>query len=284
MLSAILHKSKLRLTEDALTAAFFDALRIHARHAILLRLLASARSLSGAAPSLPASTSFRLDFWPDTEEGEPDVRVLLLDASQQVVGALLVEAKLGAPKSGVDDDEDEEPTTDRIKDQLARYLRAEVDSRRGHPVLGIIYLTHHPGLPKADLEDSARSLTSHARPELASLLFWLGWRDMEDLLATETEPDSPWGRHAADVVATLRSAGLFRFRGLHRHLALPLGNRWRFAAAATSFIAPWRWPSPPAAAPRTERWRYQEPVSYRWPRGLTPSTSPYRYRTQRRTQ
>jgi hypothetical protein len=284
VLSAILHKSKLRLTEDALTAAFFDALRIHARTATLLRLLGSARSLSGAAPSLPPCASFRLEFWPDTEEGEPDARVLLLDERQQGVGALLVEAKLGAPKSGVDDDEDEEASPDGIKDQLARYLRAEVDARPAHPVLGIVYLTHHAGLPRTDLEESARSLTRHARPELAGLLFWLGWRDVEDLLAIEAAPDTPWGRHAADVVAALRFAGLFRFRGLHRHLTRPLGDRWRFAAATTSAIATWQWPSPPGVLPRSARWRYQEPVRYRWPRGVTSSTSPYRYRTERRTE
>jgi hypothetical protein len=203
VLSLVLH-GKLAVTEDVLTAAVFDAIQETQDLALVRALLAGARGLHGGV-SVAAFDGFEVELWPWTDAGEPDVRIVLR-AGGAHVGTVLVEAKLGASKhgEGVALIDEEAPV---LRDQLARYLRAEVDR---DPTTVLVYLTHHGVIPDADLRESIDCLPRLGRPELADRLHWLPWRELERAMAARIAEGAPHAR----VRQILRRVRMYWFDGM----------------------------------------------------------------------
>lgn len=193
-------RGKIPVSEDVVTAAVFDHVR-NARDPVswICRLVSAARHISGVVPTpLPEFDSIAVELWPTTQAGEPDVRIAARCNGRTVV-RIIVEAKLGAHKSGEGDVCLDKGTGD----QLARYLLGEMDA--GDGTLRLIYLTHHAALPRCDIEDSCRVLRDAGREDLIDGLLWLSWRDVEALF------EEPTGR---DVRELLRRVKMYRFTGM----------------------------------------------------------------------
>lgn len=170
MISLVL-RGKLAVSEDVLTAVVFDEIRGRRSSDLLGALLAGAHPAVAAA-RLPAFVDLEVELWPRTRAGEPDVRVRL-DCADGTSAVLLIEAKLGAGKSGVGP-----VSPDRSKgDQPARYLLAETEERHDARVF-LLYLTDHAYVPAEDLAATVKHLRDAGRPDLAERLFWRSWRDV----------------------------------------------------------------------------------------------------------
>jgi hypothetical protein len=135
-----------------------------------------------------------------------------------VVGRFLIEAKLGAEKSGtgaVSEDGTQ-------GDQLARYLLAEATD---HPAANVclIYLTHHACCPRAELEASDAQLRHAGRDDLCDRLFWMSWRDVEAGL-TYLGDALPWN----DLRAVFRHVSMYRFRAMRLDHVGSLDGRWAY--------------------------------------------------------
>jgi hypothetical protein len=202
-LNSLALAGKLAVTEDALTASLLDALRYSASAPLLQQLL-----IAGATPLVPGAVlppfdRFDVEPWPQLRGREPDAR-LLLARNGAVVCRLLLEAKLGAAKSGggaIDEDA-------LSGDQLASYLHAESVHHRGEPV-ALLYLTHHAAMPREDLVGSAEQLGRAGRADLVPALFWTSWRDVEQRLRSLSHRP-PW---LEDLLALLGRARMRRFDG-----------------------------------------------------------------------
>lgn len=255
MLSAVL-RGKLAISEDILTAAVFDAFASSEDVAAILDLVTESRGLTGS-PTPPACDAASIELWPRLSTGEPDVRITLW-SDKRVTGTVLVEAKLGASKSGegmTDGGRDETPAVD---DQLARYLigQAHLD-----PTCVLIYLTHHAVMPVEDLQASAACLDRLGRGELASRLYWLPWRDIERILARRVQAVADYAR----VRDVLRRAQMWWFDGIRITTRLALAGPPAFYGATADRYA---WPT--VAGPAATRWRYATSHTGGWP---TPPTS-----------
>jgi hypothetical protein len=130
---------------------------------------------------------------------------------------LIVEAKLGAPKSS-EDDGTELPEEGAVVDQLGKYFRDAVHGRdrkdggRPHRV-DVVYLTHHAVVPRDDLAASHRVVAS-MRGAAAGDLYWLSWRDLERTAAAEAAAAEPGRREAlGSLRAVLVQEGFAQFRG-----------------------------------------------------------------------
>lgn len=230
MRSAALHR-KVELTEDVLTASFFDLVRVHDDIATLRQLL----DLAGIQVIAPdAWTRFKIVLWPSWDSGEPDAVILLFEESR-LVAQVVVEVKAGAAKSGVDAPDD--VAAGRVDgnhgDQLAKYLREAVKREPVVPA-ALIYLTHHPTAPRDEINASTASL--RRPPACEAPIAWASWRDVEDhLLARRGHAEGPLERDIDDAVVMLRRTGLFRFRGewLPTPTVRPAGTPifWRRAPA-----------------------------------------------------
>src|SRR4051812_20046588 len=97
MLSLVLRR-KLAITEDVLTAVFFDALAQTGDVELWSAILRTAWP-ADCDPSIPRFDSFDIRLWPRTQAGEPDAEIVLCRERVEVA-RVLVEAKLGAQKSG----------------------------------------------------------------------------------------------------------------------------------------------------------------------------------------
>jgi hypothetical protein len=215
VLSLVL-KNKVTISEDVLTAAVFGAFRLFHEPAALASVLSLA-SRRGTTLDVPEFESYGIELWPQHHRGEPDARILLRHGGS-VVARLLVEAKLGAEKS-----ETGEVADDGTRgDQLARYLLAEA---REHPDedVSLVYITHHAGCPRADLDDSERQLAGANRADLSERLFWISWRDVEAVVGG-LGPALPWG----DLRAVFGRISMFRFQGMRLELVGPLAGRWAY--------------------------------------------------------
>jgi hypothetical protein len=255
MLSVVL-RGKLAITEDVLTAAVFDAFASSADVTAIRDLVTESRGLIGT-PTLPAYDAATLELWPRLSTGEPDVRITLL-SDQRVVGTVLVEAKLGASKSGqgmTDSGYDEPPVVD---DQLARYL---IGQARLDPTCVLIYLAHHATMPAEDLQASAACLGCLGRGDLASRLYWLPWRDVERIIARRMQEGADYGR----VRDVLRRAEMWWFDGMRITTRLALAGSPAFYGAGPD---QYRWPT--VAGPARPRWRYATSHTDDWP---TPPTA-----------
>jgi hypothetical protein len=244
---SLIARGKLAISEDVLTAIVFDELALAKERMMAQRLLAlglnrDRQALLVTDPCTPA----HIELWPRTAAGEPDVRLSFTSATGLHI--VLVEAKLGAGKSG----HGELDADQGSGDQLGRYLREE---RRREPEarVSLLYLTHHAAFPREDIEDSMKSLHREADAALRHEIFWASWRDVEDLLAER--PEFVMSRDA------LRQVSMFRFKG-----------RWPCGGERTSTWAygqveatrrHWSWLSPvvPSAA-----WTYRSrPATSLWP-------------------
>jgi len=236
MLSLALH-GKIAITEDVLTAAFFDVLA--ERHDVAL-LKAIIQTAHGCGPALVIPDQFEFDvaLWPRTDAGQPDVRICLQRGGSRIA-TLLVEAKLWAPKSGSGEIEEE----GRSGDQLARYLLAESAS---DPNVFLLYLTHHAARPDDDLDESMAHLRMKGRHDLADRLLWTSWRAMERFLATSDV------RSYVRVRELLRRVRMFWFDGMQTTMSLTLRSAPSFYRA-NPITYGW------STAPRQEHakpWRY----------------------------
>lgn len=190
MISLVL-RGKLSLTEDVLTAAVLDHVR-QQPVALLRELLLLARP----AIDVPHFDEAKYELWPQTPVGEPDARLTLF-AARQPVATIVIEAKLGARKSG----EGEIHEVKAIGDQLARYWAHEQKRASSLPVT-LIYLTQHAAAPREDLLASVQVLTARGTSFPGEPIVWLSWREVHTVLRTS----------GADVVELLRRAGMIRFQ------------------------------------------------------------------------
>lgn len=204
MISLVLH-GKIPESEDALTAAFFDAFRYTRDAKLLGRILSHAKLFEGS-DALPAFDDFEVELWPSLGGKEPDAW-LYLYARGKTVCRVIVEAKLGADKSSfgaIDRDA-------RSGDQLAYYFLEAVRIGAEHPC-ALLYLTHHGAMPRESLRESTRVLAQHSRGESVGRFFWLSWRDVHEVLVEE-HARSVSGP-LADVCRLLERVRMFRFRSI----------------------------------------------------------------------
>jgi hypothetical protein len=206
---------KARVSEDALTGVLADLVAWWPDHAV--SLLARARRFDGRTMLEPSGVTGHagelvVTPWPRWPSGEPD---LVLEFRQAAGRSLLIlEAKLGAPKSSTDD-ENTSVDEEAVVDQLAKYYR---DAARGldRPGAGppdrvdVVYLTHHLFAPEQDLADSHRSM----RRTVAGDLFWLSWRDLERTVRHELQGAVGSRQRALrSLGAVLAQEGFARFDG-----------------------------------------------------------------------
>ncbi len=255
MISLVL-SGKLSITEDPLTAAFADFVRYENRVDVLRSIFARATGLAPGA-ALPLDfDSFELDLWPILEGREPDIRVVL-KAGGRPVARLIIEAKLGAEKSGAG----EIDTEARSGDQLGYYLMHEARSATGHPT-ALLYLTHHGSMPKADLEESAKALRKAGHGDLTRALFWLSWQEVHGILAALASPSLM----AADLLKVLEKVGMFRFSGIVARPPLPVLVAPAFYSSARPRVATTYFSHPRQLGTLT-RWDYRGQIAtrpYRW--------------------
>jgi hypothetical protein len=191
---------RISIGEDVVTASLTDALR-YSPALLAQTLLRKARPFSRR--SLPAFDRLAIEPWPSLGGREPDSRWLLYRGAD-LVSRLVVEAKLGAPKTGEGEVDEEQ----RSGDQLAYYMSVEQREHPGERV-SALYLTHHAALPVADLRESAEYLQKAGAGQLADELFWLSWRDVQGLLETMKE-----SQPCLDVAELLRRVHMFRFQSV----------------------------------------------------------------------
>ncbi|MGH7289231.1 MAG: hypothetical protein ACREI8_14560 [Myxococcota bacterium] len=92
----------------------------------------------------------------------------------EVVGALVIEVKYEAGKSGEDDSEDE--------DQLGKYAAALGEHFPGVASKLVIYLTADSHPPIEELADSWKAITEKAMLDAGEVLRWISWRDVDRVL------------------------------------------------------------------------------------------------------
>lgn len=266
MLSVVL-RGKLAITEDILTAVVFDALASTTDVDAVRDLVTECRGLT-RSPTLPAYDDATIELWPRLTTGEPDVRITLR-SGERVVGTVLVEAKLGASKSGdgMTDSGGDDPAT--VDDQLARYLigQAQLD-----PTCVLIYLTHHAVMPVEDLQASATCLDRLGRGDLAARLYWLPWRDVERIIARRIQAGADYVR----VRDVLRRAEMWWFDGMRITTRLALAGSPAFYCATQNRYA---WPN--IVRPTRLRWRYATSYTGGWPTPPTALTPKSFYRSAR---
>lgn len=225
MLSLAL-RGKISITEDVVTAAVFDALAAGNDVGLWRRILATVQP---GLPDIPDFDEIAVELWPKTAEGEPDVRVRLLRRAT-AVATIVVEAKLGAPKSGTG----ELLPTGTAGDQLARYLRGESKTETN---VFLLYLTHHLLPPKSDLQESISWLHQCECGNLADRLLWTSWRSVERELAVPGSPDV-----YCKVRNLLRKVRMFWFDGISTASRVQLRSGPGFYyPQLRSYV----WPQPP---------------------------------------
>ncbi|MBL8918121.1 MAG: hypothetical protein JNJ54_04600 [Myxococcaceae bacterium] len=251
-------RGKLPVTEDPLTAAFADLLRYQSDAGLLRAVLGIARP-NVAGMALPADfDGFDVELWPILAGREPDVR-LCLTRDNAPLACVIIEAKLGAEKSGTG----EVSTEDRSGDQLAYYLLHEADRAPLRPT-ALLYLTHHGAMPYAALRESAEELIRQGREHLAQQLFWVSWKDVHDVLSTRASQ-----RVVSDFIALLRKVSMYRFKSYTESVKLGnllpptfyagqrrarsyimigslLGSLSRWSYEARKLRRSYQWQSPPA--------------------------------------
>jgi hypothetical protein len=118
----------------------------------------------------------KLEFWRWLlSVGIPDVIGELQHSDRSAPLTLIIEAKLGAPKSGTTGTADTAETSENpgssqgdppFGDQLAKYWQAAC---KHFPRPAVIYLTHHRSLPETDFKKSLCEAGADAG------IFWLSW-------------------------------------------------------------------------------------------------------------
>jgi hypothetical protein len=253
VLSLVL-KRKVPVSEDVLTATFFGAFRLFSEPATLSAILALA-TRRDTVLVVPDFDKYDIELWPEHRSGEPDARIILRKGTA-VVGRLLIEAKLGAEKSGMGAVSEDGTQGD----QLARYLLAEAQD---HPTpnVSLIYLTHHACCPRVELDASEAQFGHAGRDDLRGRLFWMSWRDVEACLH-DLGDALPW----SDLRAVFRHVSMYRFRGIPLDHLGSLDGRWAYPARrrqSRTYPGTTRL-EPPSGA----EWRYVRRAaqrSYSWP-------------------
>lgn len=201
---------------------------------------------------MPAFDDFEVELWPNLGGREPDAW-LDLRAGGRTVCRVIVEAKLGAGKSGfgaIDRDA-------RSGDQLAYYLLEAVRTD-AEPPCALLYLTHYGAMPRESLRESAIVLAQHSQGEDVRRLLWLSWRDVHEVLVAKRSSS----RQLADVCRLLDRVRMFRFRSIR--LDEQLGR----LGSPDFYTEPFRDPD------RADRWQNPDEVMsspgypggfYEWP-------------------
>ena len=239
-----------RSSEDAFTGMLADLVAWWPERAVAL--LAGARKFDEATGSvgLPRGINPRhegdilVSPWPSWPSGEPDL-ILEFRPPNGNRSLVIIEAKLGAAKSSVDDAANGplEP-----RDQLAKYWwdATAGRDRPGTPLptlVEVLYLTHHPTAPLDDLASSMAAMKRMNQSQ-SPALYWLGWSDIERSLRMDLRGAGAQGalarafRSAAEVLARadlVAFAGAWRPEGLAT-ITIPASG-WRFRRS-------WRPPRP----------------------------------------
>lgn len=165
--------------------------------------------------------------WPQWPSGEPDL-VLEYRRDNGFRSLLIVEAKLGAPKSSTDIGGALGGST---RDQLGKYYWDAVTGRdqpgaRLPERVDVIYLTHHSGPPIADLRESWKAITPSGSGPALGALYWLSWFDVEEALRNLAGTVGSRERAFASAAAVLRQGGYERFSGTwHPDPPVPVRGR-----------------------------------------------------------
>jgi hypothetical protein len=128
----------------------------------LLDFFAKSTNLRGELLTIPVElVKLKLDFWPYLPTGDIPDALLTIEIAEPTPSTfrLIIEVKHGAPKSGIDDN-----------DQLAKYWNAANKLWPGCCV--IVYLTHHRTIPKVEIEYSKGRASDEAK------IYWLSWFDL----------------------------------------------------------------------------------------------------------
>lgn len=243
-----------RASEDAFTGMLADLLAWWPEHA--LAMFEGARVFDGRlqpARGLDGSHDGAMTVrdWPQWPSGEPDI--VLEFELEHTRSLVIVEAKLGAPKSGAD----VEPAgPEETNDQLAKYYRdaAAGKDRRSGPVparVDVVYLTHHTIAPENDLAASLAAMRSGAAI-VPGELYWISWTEVHATLRRALAyADGPRARALASAAAVLERGGYAGFTGAWE-------PRGAFRPAkAEGWFPRWSWHGP-------DRLREQSEASLCW--------------------
>lgn len=257
MSSYLLRKS--HPSEDAFTGMLADLMAWWPDEA--LDLLRGARSFDDdllRADGIAAGHRGHLEVtaWPPWPSGEPDL--VLEFCSEAGRSMVIIEAKLGAPKSSSDDPACDGAAAGETRDQLAKYFHDAVAARdrRGSPIplrVDVVYLTHHTFAPVEDLRESRRAMGAGRSP-VAGDLYWLSWSHVEQAIRVALASAAGGRARALESVGSvLRQEGFERFSGAWSHdraTALEMPPQW--------FVHYW-W-----RAPRRVRTPPEGPVFWRF--------------------
>jgi hypothetical protein len=227
--------------EDLLTSTVFGLLRYLPVQDGLVAFLRRCRpfpqnrSDSSDWPDWDRVHACTVCFWPSLGQyGVPDILVTLKGESGEVLGELVVEAKLRSPKSGSAGEDDGEHAEENVADpdQLVRYFQGlRTHARPGSHPLGLIYLTAHAVPPVDELT------ASHGRYPTMQIA-WLSWRDAALVAHRQAETSLP----AADLARLLAHKYLGYFAGFAVNVPLgdlvsPSTRLWRGRASHRYFSA-----------------------------------------------
>jgi hypothetical protein len=172
----------------------------------------------------------KYDFWPYWRGyGEPDVLLTFYDASDKALLQIIIEAKLGAPKSGRAGEDAGDLAEDDVPDpdQLVRYWQKlqQMPEVGGGAIPRLIYLTKHTAPPFGELTESLRRAPSMQ-------LGWLSWTHVWEAVEKFARSDANC-LPASDLARLLAHKGFKNFDGFH---AAP----WK-APAQSTFWKRSRW-------------------------------------------
>jgi hypothetical protein len=228
-------------SEDAYTGMLADLMTWWPED--VLSLLQRTRRFESGRVDVPSGLprdhhvgELRVHAWPRWSSGEPDL-VLEFTREEGARSLVIIEAKLGAPKSSIGDAAADEAEGRPSRDQLAkyRYVAARGEERPSAPRpsrVDVVYLTHHPAPPIDDLQASFDVMSREVVQGVVTNLYWLGWSDIELSLREELKRESgARARALLSVASVLQQAGYQCFTGSWRaeapeppHEPMP----WRF--------------------------------------------------------
>lgn len=219
-------RGKVALSEDLLTASWFDLLDAQTDLRLLRGFLALARLVGPDGRCGPVTLLEHLalgpadradcTLWPRWASGEPDALVDLRSDGRRRA-RLVVEVKAGAPK-GAGPVDVPDPSGAPGWDQLAGYLGEACERAGPDERVALLYLTHHPVAPCDEL---AATLQRPRGAASDGAVAWAAWRDVEALLARGDGPAWAPANDVRDHLALLGAFGFCRFAG-----------RWRAGSAS----------------------------------------------------
>lgn len=172
--------------EDILTSNVFGLLKLLPER-ILVDLLSHAINPKGnnLEAIKPFDTVEKLEFWPSTNWGIPDL-LLILCNKQDNKTAVVIEVKDGASKTGTAYIDEKGDLKNKEEDQLARYWHYLCEEFLRFENRFLVYLTGDRTIPFEDIESSIKATDNEAK------IYWLSWYEIGTTIKDLIKDDLPF--------------------------------------------------------------------------------------------